>query len=376
SGKSRRAGRGVRRCLAERGEAEAEAEGGLVFFPLPPAVTAGWWGRPVGRVGKMAISRGLWCCQRVLAWIPVLIITLVVLWSYYAYVFELCVFTVQNGFEKAAYLVVFHLFFVMFVWTYCKAIFTEPSQPSRKKILDIMELELQDMQVLSHSFGGTDPCFLLSSAIRYCDRCQVIKPDRCHHCSICDTCVLKMDHHCPWVNNCIGFSNYKFFLLFLGYSMLYCLFVAATVLQYFIMFWTGGLTDGRAKFHVLFLLFVAVMFFLSLMFLLSYHCWLVSLNRSTLEAFSAPVFQHGPDKNSFNLGVWKNLKQVFGPKRKYWLLPIFTSIGDGHSFPMKSQSESHNPLLSNEEHWDEGESDMEYTATASGTTSVTVEMES
>lgn len=38
----------------------------------------------------MALSRGLRCCQRAFAWVPVLIITLVVLWSYYAYVCELC----------------------------------------------------------------------------------------------------------------------------------------------------------------------------------------------------------------------------------------------------------------------------------------------
>jgi palmitoyltransferase len=26
--------------------------------------------------------------------------------------------------------------------------------------------------------------------------CHVFKPDRCHHCSICNRCVLNMDHHC------------------------------------------------------------------------------------------------------------------------------------------------------------------------------------
>jgi len=31
---------------------------------------------------------------------------------------------------------------------------------------------------------------------RYCDHCHTIKPDRCHHCSMCDRCVARMDHHC------------------------------------------------------------------------------------------------------------------------------------------------------------------------------------
>lgn len=36
---------------------------------------------------------------------------------------------------------------------------------------------------------------------RLCRRCKAFKPDRAHHCSICRRCIIKMDHHCPWVNN-------------------------------------------------------------------------------------------------------------------------------------------------------------------------------
>ncbi|XP_070937671.1 palmitoyltransferase ZDHHC20 isoform X4 [Macaca nemestrina] len=174
-----------------------------------------------------------------------------------------------------------------------------------------------------------------SKTIRYCEKCQLIKPDRAHHCSACDSCILKMDHHCPWVNNCVGFSNYKFFLLFLLYSLLYCLFVAATVLEYFIKFWTNELTDTRAKFHVLFLFFVSAMFFISVLSLFSYHCWLVGKNRTTIESFRAPTFSYGPDGNGFSLGYSKNWRQVFGDEKKYWLLPIFSSLGDGCSFPTR-----------------------------------------
>lgn len=36
---------------------------------------------------------------------------------------------------------------------------------------------------------------------RLCRRCKAYKPARAHHCSVCRRCVIKMDHHCPWVNN-------------------------------------------------------------------------------------------------------------------------------------------------------------------------------
>jgi len=50
-----------------------------------------------------------------------------------------------------------------------------------------------------------------------CTRCASYRPPRAHHCRVCQRCVRKMDHHCPWINNCVGEFNQKFFLQFVLY---------------------------------------------------------------------------------------------------------------------------------------------------------------
>lgn len=57
-----------------------------------------------------------------------------------------------------------------------------------------------------------------------CYTCDSLMPPYVYHCRACGHCVVYMDHHCPWVNNCVGLGNHGVFMCFLV-SMLTLLLV-------------------------------------------------------------------------------------------------------------------------------------------------------
>ena len=98
-----------------------------------------------------------------------------------------------------------------------------------------------------------------TNEIETCKQCDLLRPPRTHHCSLCRHCVLKMDHHCPWVNGCVGEGNYRYFVCFLFWvtvgTLIVCILTILTLAlktSYFsrqleVFLETYGFTDGEGE---------------------------------------------------------------------------------------------------------------------------------
>ena len=56
-----------------------------------------------------------------------------------------------------------------------------------------------------------------------CDQCKTLMPERSTHCFDCNRCVDRYDHHCPWMNNCIGRKNFVSYYFYLLTTLVYIL---------------------------------------------------------------------------------------------------------------------------------------------------------
>mmetsp|Transcript_42823 Transcript_42823/g.121020 ORF Transcript_42823/g.121020 Transcript_42823/m.121020 type:complete len:385 (+) Transcript_42823:143-1297(+) len=100
-------------------------------------------------------------------------------------------------------------FFVFFMctWTWWKACSTDPGIVTEKNVEDLIEIWPWDEQIFTNG---------------RCTTCDIPKPARSKHCGMCGVCVAKFDHHCIWINNCVGVGNHKWFLLFLWWHLVIC----------------------------------------------------------------------------------------------------------------------------------------------------------
>eukprot|EP00440_Ansanella_granifera_P067088 gb/GFBE01072756.1/.p1 GENE.gb/GFBE01072756.1/~~gb/GFBE01072756.1/.p1 ORF type:complete len:350 (+),score=88.92 gb/GFBE01072756.1/:1-1050(+) len=284
--------------------------------------------------------------------LPVAFMCGTITFLYGMYVFEHCVPRLQIGVAEEHVdgvirargqmeLITFHAITALLLICYLRAILTVPGYiPAGDKHWEYQSEE-------SSSFI---PSFLRemkkTGDRRHCKWCSKFKPDRTHHCRVCKTCVLKMDHHCPWIYNCVGFFNYKYFFLMLFYSMLDCHLIAWTMAET-----VQKTMEIETPFITMFLILFAETLagFLGLLVTLffMFHIWLMLSAMTTIEFCekTLPKKSNSPAKNLgdgslYDMGGYANIAAVLGDNVLLWLLPLNGPSGDGLKYGTSQPEET------------------------------------
>ncbi|ETK85385.1 hypothetical protein L915_09790 [Phytophthora nicotianae] len=244
--------------------------------------------------------------------LPVLMVAAIITLEYYVFMTEHWVKEFQRSVGLFVLLrileaALFHFVTGCMLVAYYKVVFTDPGYVTPAVVQRISDAMQEAME------GGKSP-----PMVNTCRRCKLLKPFRAHHCSFCNRCVLKMDHHCPWVANCVGEGNYKFFFHFVVYAFLaLSMCVRALSGPFQAALFSEDAPRGAANFSAMavvgFVLGGALA--ISLLGFIAVHSYLLVHGATTIECH-----QYGR-AFPFNQGWRKNFNDVFGDTTKDWLLP-------------------------------------------------------
>jgi palmitoyltransferase len=174
---------------------------------------------------------------------------------------------------------------------------------------------------------------------RFCRHCQMYKPDRARHCRRCGDCTLKMVNHCNLFNNCVGFGNYKYFMLFMIYTMLSLWFVMITYFSVFNdnLFPSPPIASIRAlegkglEYWLINLMYIVTFLFTVVMTGYTGFLFITIKKGKTVKE----VLER-KDTGLRGGSLISNLKEVFGNNILFWLLPINPNYeGNGLTFGSK-----------------------------------------